>query len=92
MGQVTLYTLPGCKVRFKVASQITTQSSPSGRMRGAGFLGAEVGVLMVSTWFSRSYFHWRQRARLLCLCTCGTLGFPLIFGVLWGDLVLCRWG
>ena len=82
---MTLYTLPGCKVRFKVASQITTQSSSSGRMRGAGFLGAEVGVLMVSTWFSRSYFHWRQRARVLYLCTCGTFGVSVDFWcAVWG--------
>ena len=85
LGKVTVFTLPGCKVRFLVTSPINAQSSPAERMRSAGFLGAEVGVFMVSTWFSRSYFHWRQRARVLYLCTCGTFGVSVDFWcAVWG--------
>ena len=48
-GQMTVFALPGCKVRLSVAWLITALSSPSGRTKGAGLLGAEVEVLIFST-------------------------------------------
>ena len=58
LGQMPTFYLPGFKVSLPFACLITTQSSPAGRTRGAGFLGAEVGVLMVSTWFSMRSCPW----------------------------------
>ena len=97
---MTVFATPGCNVRLLVAWSITAQSSPAGRTRGAGLMGAEVRVLMVVTWFDMRFFPWRQRAWLLYLCTCGTVGFYFAFkcaagvicsvssGTMWG----ARWG
>ena len=92
LDQMIAFAIPGCKVRLLVAWSITAQSSLTGHTRVAGLLGVQVLSLMVSTWFSIRSCPWRWRARVLYLCTCGTLGFPLIFGVLWGALVLCHQG
>ena len=38
-GQMTALALPGCNVSLPVTWSVNSQSSPAGRMRGAGFLG-----------------------------------------------------
>ena len=100
LGQRTTFPLPGCKVRLLVAWSITDQSSPAGRTRVSGLLGVEVRRLMVATWFSMRSCPWRCCARLLYLCTCGTLRVSVDFqrdagiidyvssGMMWS----ARWG
>ena len=56
LGQMTAFTITGCRVRSPVSWSINAQSSPYGRTRGAGLMDAEVRVLMVATWFSLRYF------------------------------------
>ena len=75
-----ILSLPGCKVRSLVAWSIIVQYSPAKRTRGADFLGVEVGVLMVDTWFAMRPYPWRQHAHVLYLCTCGTLGVSVPSG------------
>ena len=75
LGQMTVFTINGCRVRLLVSWSISSHPYTYGRTRGAGLLGAEVGVLMVSMWFAMRSCPWRQRARVLYLCTCVTVGF-----------------
>ena len=74
-----ILSLPGCKVRSLVAWSIIVQYSPAKRTRGADFLGVEVGVLMISTWFAMSSCTWRRRSHVLYLCSCDTLGVSIAF-------------
>ena len=76
---MTSFALPGCNVSSLVACSITSQSSPAGRTRGSGFLGVEVRVLMVATWFAMRSCPWRRHDNVLYLCSCGTLGVPADF-------------
>ena len=71
---MTAFAIPGCKVRSPVSWSINDQSSPSGRTRGSGFLGVDVGVLMVEKCFVSRSCPWRRRYHVLYLCHCGTLG------------------
>ena len=41
-GQMTVFSLPGCKVRFPVAWSITTHSFPDERTSGDVLLSSEV--------------------------------------------------
>ena len=50
-GHMTVFTIPGCRVRFQVAWSIIAHSSLDGFTRCAEFMGAVVGVLMVDAWF-----------------------------------------
>ena len=78
-GHMTAFALPSCKVISPVAWSITPQSSPSRLTRGAGLLGADVGVLMVATWFYMRYCPWIRCYHVLYLCSCGTLGATVDF-------------
>ena len=51
LGKMAAFAFSGCKVRFPVASSMTSQYYPSRRTRGTGFLSAEVGVFMIPTLF-----------------------------------------
>ena len=73
------FTLTSCKVRLPADWSINDQSYPSGRTRGAGFLGVDVGFLMVAKWFAMRYCPWRLCTRVLYLCSCGTLGVNVAF-------------
>ena len=79
LGQMTVFTLPGCNIRFPASCSINAQSSTSGHTGGAGLLGAEVGVLIFSKCFSMRSCTWRQRAWVLYLCTCDPLGVSVAF-------------
>ena len=70
---MTAFTLPVCKVVLSVAWSIAVHSSSSGRKRGASLLGAEFGVLMVTTWFTMRSCTRRRFSWVLYLCTCGTM-------------------
>ena len=62
---MTSLDLPGCNVRLTVTWSMFAQSSPAGRMRGAGLLGVEGGVLIVTTWFAMRSYPWRHLACVL---------------------------
>ena len=66
-GQMTGLAFLGSKESSTVTWSITSQSSPSGRTRGAGLIGVEIGVLMVATWFAMRSCPWRCLALLLYL-------------------------
>ena len=87
LGQVTSFTMPGCRVIFLVAWSSTVQYYPAGRTRGSVFLGVAVGVFMIATWFSMGYFPWRWRVYMLYLCNFGTVGFSFVFQCAMGALV-----
>ena len=78
-GHVIALAFPGSKVILLVTWSIMAHYSPSVRTRGNGLLGVEVRVLMVATWFAMGYFTWRCLARVLYLCSCGTLGVTANF-------------
>ena len=86
-GHMTAFALPSCKVISPVAWSITSQSSPSRLTRGAGLLGADVGVLMVATWFYMRYCPWIRCYHVLYLCSCGTLGATVDFWCAAGGMV-----
>ena len=73
-GNMTALSLPGCNVRLTVTWSMTAQSSPAGLMRGAGLLGLEGGVLIVTRWFA------------MRSCPCISLDLVLYWccvGILW---------
>ena len=76
---MTVFALPCCKFRLPVAWSVTFQYSPTGRTRGSGFMGLEVGVLKVATWFAVSSYPCIRYTYVLYLCSCGTLGVPVAF-------------
>ena len=78
-GQMNALALPGYNVSLLVNWLITVQSSPAGRTRGTGLIGVEVGLLMIDKWFSVRSCPCRILARLLYLCSCGTLGVSAEF-------------
>ena len=96
LGQMTMFAILGCRVSSSVDWSITAQSYLSGRMRGSGFLGAEVGTLMVATWFAMRSCPWRGRFGVLYVCTCSTVRLSFAFwcgtggissvsyGMIWG--------
>ena len=105
---MTAFTLPGCKVRLAVAWSITVQLSPDRWMRGAGFMGEEVRVLIVFKCIAIRPCTCIWHAWVLYLCTCGNLGISIAFwcatggigsvslgtiwGVCWGDSLRARPG
>ena len=90
-GADDAFTIPGCMLRLTVSWSVTAQSSPVWRKRGAGMLGASVGVFMVITWFFMRFCPWRLRSQMLYLCTCCTVGFPFAFFCASGE-ILFMWG
>ena len=100
LGKMTVFAIPGFRVRSPVDWSITAQASPSGHMRGSGLFCKEVGTFMVATWFSMRSCPFRRRVRVLHLCTCITVGFYFKFccavggigsvssDMMWG----ARWG
>ena len=78
-GQMTAFSIPGCKVRLTFAWSINDQYSPAGRTEGAELLCEDVGVLIVATWFTMSSCPWIQCSRVLYLYTCVTLGVSVDF-------------
>ena len=91
LGQITAFSIYGCRVRSPVYWPITAQSSLSGRMRGSGLIDAEVRALMVATWFAMSSCPWRHRSQVLYICTCSTVGSPFRFGLLHGHWLRFIW-
>ena len=58
LGKMTAFTITGWRLSFPVAWLITAQYYPAGCMMGDGFLGADVGVLMVAIWLAMRSFTW----------------------------------
>ena len=79
VGQTTMLIMNGFRVRLPVDWSINDQSSPYGRKRGSGCLGAGVGVLMVYTWFYMWYYPYSRRDLVFYLYICGTVGIPFAF-------------
>ena len=59
-GQITELNFSGCNVSMTVTWFMNAQSSPAGHTRGAGLIGLESGVLIVTTWFEMRSFPWRR--------------------------------